>query len=128
MKSLLNTMHKPLLIALGLLFVGLAVIGIFLPVLPTTPLLLLALACFARSSEKLHTWLLQHKTLGPFIRQWHETRSMTRRAKVYALAAILTGGGISIFTADTVMMKLILAAVLIIPVVIILMIKTSKTL
>ena len=53
---------------------------------------------------------------------------MSRRAKVYALAAILIGGGISILTADTVTMKLILTAVLIIPVVIILMIKTSKTL
>ncbi len=121
-------MQKPLLITLGLVFVGLAVLGIFLPVLPTTPLLLLALACFAKSSEKLHSWLLTNKTFGPFIRQWHETRSMPRRAKVYALVTIFIGGGISILSVDTVMMKLMLAAVLIIPVVIILMIKTSESL
>ncbi len=118
--------HKPLLITLGLIFVGIAILGIFLPVLPTTPLLLLALACFARSSEKLHTWLLTNKTFGPFIRQWHETRSMPRRAKVYALIMICFGGGISIYTADTVMLKLILTAVLVIPVFIILSIKTVK--
>ncbi len=119
-------MHKPLLITLGILLVGIAVLGIFLPVLPTTPLLLLALACFAKSSEKLHNWLLTNKTLGPFIRQWHETRSMSRKAKVYALITIFIGGGISIFTADTVMLKLLLTAVLIIPVVIILKIKTYE--
>jgi uncharacterized membrane protein YbaN (DUF454 family) len=121
-------MHKPLLITLGFLFVGLATLGMFLPVLPTVPLLLLALACFAESSEKLHNWLLTNKTFGPLIRQWHETRSMPRRAKVYALVIIFIGGGVSIFSVDTVMMKLLLTAVLIIPVVIILMIKTSKSL
>lgn len=123
-----DPMHKPLLITLGLLLVCLAVLGIFLPVLPTTPFLLLALACFAKSSEKLHDWLLTNKALGPFIRQWHETRSMSRKAKVYALITIFIGGGISILTADTVMLKLLLTAVLIIPVVIILKIKTSESL
>jgi uncharacterized membrane protein YbaN (DUF454 family) len=118
-------MHKPLFITLGLVFVGLAVLGIFLPVLPTTPLLLLAVACFARSSQKLHDRILSHKTFGPPIRQWQETRSMPRRAKVYALSTICAGGAISVLSVDTVTMKLILAAVLLIPVVIILKIKTS---
>jgi uncharacterized membrane protein YbaN (DUF454 family) len=119
-------LHKPLLITLGLFFVGLAVLGIFLPVLPTTPLLLLALACFAKSSEKLHTWLLANKTFGPLISHWHETRSMPRKAKVYAIISILITGGISIFSADTVFLKSLLAAVLLIPVVIILKIKTTE--
>lgn len=61
-------MHKTLLIFFGLLFAGLAIIGIFLPVLPTTPLLLLAVGCFAKSSEKLHSWIITHKTFGPLIR------------------------------------------------------------
>ena len=119
-------MHKPLFITLGLVFVGLAVLGIFLPVLPTTPLLLLAVACFARSSQKLHDRILSHKTFGPLIRQWHETRSMPRRAKLYALSTICAGGAVSVLSVDTVTMKLILAAVLLIPVVIILKIKTSQ--
>jgi uncharacterized membrane protein YbaN (DUF454 family) len=118
-------MHKPLLITLGVIFTGIAVLGMFLPVPPTVPFLLLALACFAKSSEKLHDWLLTNKTFGPLIRQWHETRSMPRKAKVYALTTIVIGGGISIFSVDTVVMKLCLVIVLIIPVVIILRIKTS---
>ena len=120
-------MHKPFLIILGLLFVVLAVIGIFLPVLPTTPLLLLALACFAKSSEKLHNWLLTNKTLGPFIRQWHETRSMSRTAKAYALITIFIGGGVSVYSVETNLVKLLLTAVLIIPIIIILKIKTSES-
>ena len=121
-------MHKLFLIILGLLFVVLAVVGIFLPVLPTTPLLLLALACFAKSSEKLHNWLLTNKTLGPFIRQWHETQSMSRTAKVYALITIIIGGGVSVYSVETNLVKLLLTAVLIIPVIIILKIKTSESL
>jgi uncharacterized membrane protein YbaN (DUF454 family) len=121
-------MHKPLLIILGLLFVGLAILGIFLPVLPTTPFLLLALACFAKSSEKLHAWLLTNKTFGLLIRQWHETRSMPRKAKIYALITIFIGGGISIYSVDTAMLKFLMTAVLVIPVVIILKIRTSESL
>jgi hypothetical protein len=120
--------HKPILITLGLLCVALAVLGIFLPVLPTTPLLLLALACFAKSSEKLHTWLLTQKTLGPLIRTWHETRSMPRRAKVYAIISIVIVGGISFLSVETNMLRLLLAAALIIPVVIILKIRTTESL
>lgn len=119
-------MHKPLLITLGLVLVGLAVLGIFLPVLPTTPLLLLAVACFARSSKKLHDRVLSHRTFGPLIRQWHETRSMPRRAKLYALIMIFAGGAVSVLSVDTVTMKIIMAVVLVIPVVIILKIKTSQ--
>jgi uncharacterized membrane protein YbaN (DUF454 family) len=91
-------MHKTLLTTLGLALTGLAILGIFLPVIPTTPLLLLALACFAKSSEKLHSWLLTHRTFGPLISQWHETRSMPRKAKVYAIISIaIAGGGINYF-------------------------------
>ena len=118
-------MYKPFLTFLGLLFVGLAILGVFLPVLPTTPLLLLALACFAKSSEKLHTWLLTNKTLGAFIRQWQETKSITRKTKVYALITIFIGGALSILSVDTKMFKILLLAVLIIPVVIILKIKST---
>jgi uncharacterized membrane protein YbaN (DUF454 family) len=121
-------MHKPLLITFGLICVGLAVLGIFLPVLPTTPLLLLALACFAKSSEKLYNWLLTNKTFGPLIRQWHETRSLPRKTKVYAFISIFIAGGISLLSMDMLILKLVLIAVLIIPVIIILRIKTTEEL
>ena len=94
----MSVVQKSILIALGLLFVGLAVLGMLLPVLPTTPLLLLALACFARSSERLHGWLLSHRAFGPVIRNWHETRSMPRRAKIGALVAIAVVGGVVVLT------------------------------
>ena len=113
-------MHKPFLIIIGIASVGLALIGIFLPLLPTVPFLLLALACFARSSEKLHRWLLTHRTLGPHIRMWHETRSMTTRAKVFAIASIIVFGSISIVNADRVWLQLLISLILAIPVTIIL--------
>ena len=65
-----------LLMAVGWVSVVLGVIGIFLPVLPTTPFLLLAAACFARSSPRFYQWLINHRQLGPWIRDY---RSEERR-------------------------------------------------
>ena len=76
----------------GFLLVGLATLGIFLPLLPTTPLLLLAAACFANSSEKWHRWLTEHNVFGPIIRNWHENRCIPRRAKITAVVSILLFG------------------------------------
>lgn len=70
--------------AAGLFFVALGLIGIPLPLLPTTPFLLLALFCFARSSPRLHAWLLHHPRLGPTLRAWERHRAIPRRAKVLA--------------------------------------------
>ncbi len=70
--------------------------------------------------------VVSHKTFGPLIRQWHETRSMPRRAKLYALFAIFAGGAVSILSVETSAMRLFIAAALVIPVSIILKIKTSQ--
>jgi len=78
-----------LLIALGLLATGLGVVGIFVPLLPTTPLLLLAAACFARSSECFHGWLVQHRHLGPIIGGCLDGSGIPRRAKQTAIALVL---------------------------------------
>lgn len=121
-------MHKSIFITIGLLFTSLAFVGIFLPLLPTTPLLLLALACFAKSSDKLHNWLLTNKQFGPIIRHWHETKSMPRKSKVYAIISIFIAGGVSLISVDTIMIRLHLIGILLIPVVIILRIKTTETL
>ena len=88
-------MKWPYLIA-GFLLVGLATLGIFLPLLPTTPLLLLAAACFANSSEKCHQWLMQHNIFGPVIRNWHEKRCIPGKAKIVAVTSILLFGGYAI--------------------------------
>lgn len=74
------------LLALGWLSVALGVIGIFLPVLPTTPFLLLAAACFVRSSRRFYLWLVMHPQLGPWIRDYLDGQGIPRKAKIYALS------------------------------------------
>ncbi len=78
---------RALLVALGVASTGLAVVGAFVPLLPTVPLLLVAAACFARSSETLHRRLLDHPRLGPVVRAYRDG-TVPRRAKVTAVAAI----------------------------------------
>jgi uncharacterized membrane protein YbaN (DUF454 family) len=79
----------------GLLCVGLAVLGVFLPLLPATPFLLLAAACFARSSERLHAWMLRHRHFGPLLRDWETQRAIRPRAKRAATAAILLSAALT---------------------------------
>lgn len=76
------------LVAAGFVCTALAVVGIFLPLLPTVPFLLLAAACFARSSERFHTWLLNHPQLGPMLRGYLEGRGIPLRAKLVSLALL----------------------------------------
>ncbi|MGE3773885.1 MAG: YbaN family protein [Gammaproteobacteria bacterium] len=69
----------------GFACVALGIAGIFLPLLPTTPFMLLAAACFARSSERFHAWLLAHPLFGSTVREWEEHRSVRRRTKWIAI-------------------------------------------
>lgn len=72
----------------GGMALGIGVVGIVVPLLPTTPFLLLAAYCFSRGSRRLHNWLLNHPTLGPPIRDWREHRSVSGKAKLSAMIAI----------------------------------------
>ena len=80
---------KALLKITGLMFVGLAILGVVLPILPTTPFLLVAAACFAKSSPRLQKKLLANKTFGPLINEWQQHRSIPRKAKQVALLTII---------------------------------------
>ena len=72
----------------GVLSVALGVLGILLPLLPTTPFLLLAAGCFVRSSPKLYAWLLNHKWFGSYIRHYREHKAIPLRAKIVVLALL----------------------------------------
>lgn len=73
----------------GLGFLAIGAVGIVLPLLPTTPFLLLAAYCFARSSPQLHKWLHNHPTFGPLINNWNQYGSIDRRSKHIAIIIIL---------------------------------------
>ena len=80
-----TTLRKWALMTGGFISIGLAVFGIFIPVLPTTPFLLLAAGCFVRSSPRLYTWLIHHKWFGAYIRHYREDRAITVQAKIVTL-------------------------------------------
>jgi uncharacterized membrane protein YbaN (DUF454 family) len=85
-----------LLIGLGWLFVILAIIGVLLPVLPTTPFLILALALFSKSSPRFHKMLLENKWFGPSLKQWEQSKTLSRKTKYKATALIVITFAISI--------------------------------
>jgi uncharacterized protein len=91
---------RSLYLIVGFAAVILAVAGMILPILPTTPFLLLAAACFARSSKRFHDRLLANRIAGPIIREWIEHRSIRRQVKrwVYLLMALSFGSSILMMT------------------------------
>ena len=84
-----------LLLGLGALATGLGVLGIFLPLLPTVPLLLLAAACFARSSPRCYAWLLDHPRLGPIFSDYLDGNGIPLRAKIWAILLLWTSISLS---------------------------------
>lgn len=82
--------RKLIFLLLGWLFLVLAIIGIPLPILPTTPFLILSAYFFSKSSEKLHEWLLNTKYLGPMILDWEKNRVIRMKAKVLSTIMIVS--------------------------------------
>jgi uncharacterized membrane protein YbaN (DUF454 family) len=87
-----KTLYKPL----GFLFLGLALLGILLPILPGTPFLLLSAWFFARSSEKWHQRLLKSELFGPLINNWEQNRCISGRTKAVAMVSMLLAGSASV--------------------------------
>jgi uncharacterized membrane protein YbaN (DUF454 family) len=121
-------MYKPVLITLGFISIALGVIGIFLPVLPTTPFLLLAATLFAKSSDKLYQRLLNDKYLGNYIKDFREHRSLPLRVKIISLSLMwLTMGYSALFAVKVLWLKFLLFAIAIGVTIHILRFKTKKS-
>jgi uncharacterized membrane protein YbaN (DUF454 family) len=89
-------MRRLLWLCLGWLALGLGLLGVVLPILPTTPFMLVAAAAFAKSSPRFHRWLVEHPTFGPPVRDWRAHGAISRRAKVLAVGTMLAVLGLSI--------------------------------
>jgi uncharacterized membrane protein YbaN (DUF454 family) len=87
---------RGILIVAGTTLVGIGILGMFLPLLPTTIFLLGAAACYARASERFYERLLSNRLCGPFIREWREHRTVPRRARRTALLLIVVSFATSI--------------------------------
>ena len=124
-----NKLVRLLFVFIGSIFVGLAVIGIFLPGLPTTPFLILAAYFYIRSSNKLYNWLINNKILGIYIRGYLSGKGMPLRAKIISLIlmwifgtfAVLFGIPDSLF-----FVKIIVFIILLIGTIFLLRVKTFK--
>lgn len=97
-----------LLILSGSFSLGLGILGIFLPVLPTTPLLLLASLCYMRSSPKIHSWLINHKVLGEYIYYYTKHRAIRKRTRVVALISLWASLLISSLITDKLPVRLMI--------------------
>ncbi len=86
---------KLILIVAGWTSLGLGIMGVFLPLLPTTPFILLSAYCFSKSSPSLHQWLLHQPRLGPIIRNWEHYGSISLQAKFMATVTIILGFSLS---------------------------------
>jgi uncharacterized membrane protein YbaN (DUF454 family) len=84
----MNLFIKYLLIFIGVVSLGLGILGIFLPVLPTTPFLLLSATLFARSSSRLYSWLLYHKVLGEYIRGFLQEKAIPLHIKIFSISVM----------------------------------------
>jgi len=92
-----STLFRWILIVSGTIFVGLGIIGIFLPILPTTPFLLLAAACYARSSKKFYYWLITNKWFGAYIKNYQEGKGIPLKVKIFTISLLLITILFSIF-------------------------------
>lgn len=93
---MIETTKRYGLLVLGHTCLLLGVMGLFLPILPTTPFILIASFCYARSSEKFQTLLHENKYFGPPLRDWEQNKSISIRAKTAAVVTIVVGISVSL--------------------------------
>ncbi|MBN2511163.1 MAG: YbaN family protein [Spirochaetales bacterium] len=105
-------MKQMLLIMAGSASLSLGVVGIFLPVLPTTPFLLLSAACYLRSSRRLYSWLINHPVLGLYIRSYIEYGAISRKAKIVSIVMLwLVITSTAVFFIDFLWLRIVLVCI-----------------
>jgi uncharacterized membrane protein YbaN (DUF454 family) len=111
MKKVESKVLRVLLIILGTIFLVLGVIGLILPVMPGTIFLILATACYIRSSEKLYLWLINNKWFGKYARMYFQEKAMPLKAKIFATVSMWTSISVSLYLVEKPFVKVILIIV-----------------
>ena len=107
-KEASNPIIKALWVIAGSVFVVLGAFGVILPGLPTTPFLILAAACYIRSSQRLYDWLIANKTFGPYLRDYREGKGIPKRAKKIALVMMTIFVGYAVlFALDDLFVRIV---------------------
>ena len=107
-KEASNPIIKALWVIAGSVFVLLGAFGVILPGLPTTPFLILAAACYIRSSQRLYDWLIANKTFGPYLRDYREGKGIPKRAKKIALVMMTIFVGYAVlFALDDLFVRIV---------------------
>jgi len=107
-----TTAKRRLLIGAGTLCTGLGIIGIFIPILPTTPFLLLAAACYMRSSERFYQWLINNRIFGAYVRNYIEGRGMPVRIKIFTILLLWLTIGLGItFGVQNIVIRIVLIGI-----------------
>jgi uncharacterized membrane protein YbaN (DUF454 family) len=104
-------LKRQLLLAAGTLSLAVGLVGIFVPVLPTTPFLLLAAACYLRSSQRFYNWLMNSRFLGNYIRNYIEGKGLPLRVKLFIIILLWATISLSIWLVANTVVTIILLAV-----------------
>lgn len=109
---MLEKLKKKLLLIAGTLSMAIGILGIFVPILPTTPFLLLAAACYTRSSQRFYNWLLNNRFFGVYIKSYIQGKGMPLRVKVFTVILLWITIGLSMwFATQDVVIRVILILV-----------------
>ena len=123
----MKNLKKKLYIAFGFLAVALAIIGVFIPGLPTVPFLLVALFCFERSSKKYHDMIMNNKYFGPVLQDYYSGKGLTLSIKIKAILFLSCGMIFSIYKIQNLHARIALVVVWIAVAIHIILLKTKKT-
>ena len=123
----MKNLKKKLYIAFGFLAVALAIVGVFIPGLPTVPFLLVALFCFERSSKKYHDMIMNNKYFGPVLQDYYSGKGLTSSVKIKAISFLTCGIAFSIYKIQNPHARIALAVVWLGVAIHIILLKTKKT-